>query len=59
MVDAENALRAHWRTLADQIDGLDPDTLEQIWDQARLLLHDNGVSFNVLAIRAASTAPGG
>ena len=47
MVDAENALRAHWRTLADQIDGLDPDTLEQIWDQARLLLHDNGVSFNV------------
>jgi uncharacterized circularly permuted ATP-grasp superfamily protein/uncharacterized alpha-E superfamily protein len=47
MIDGDSALRAHWRTLADHLDGLDPDTLEQIWDQARLLLHDNGVSFNV------------
>jgi uncharacterized circularly permuted ATP-grasp superfamily protein/uncharacterized alpha-E superfamily protein len=47
MVDEAGALRPAWGKLAHHVDGLSAPALEEVWDQLRLLLHDNGVSFNV------------
>jgi uncharacterized circularly permuted ATP-grasp superfamily protein/uncharacterized alpha-E superfamily protein len=47
MVDSAGAIRAHWRTFVRQVEGLDPGELDGRWAQARQLIHDNGISFNV------------
>jgi uncharacterized circularly permuted ATP-grasp superfamily protein/uncharacterized alpha-E superfamily protein len=45
--DAQGQVRAAWRSFADRFDALPPDELARRWEQARHLIHDNGVSFNV------------
>ncbi len=47
LADGAGGLRAHWRELATRFDALPADELSRRWEQARHLLHDNGVSYNV------------
>jgi len=45
MVDGGGKVRAHWRTLMGTL-ALDPEMLNQRWDEGLLLLRQNGVTFN-------------
>ena len=45
--DERGEVRAAWRTFVARFDALAPGELARRWEQARHLLHDNGVSFNV------------
>ena len=47
LVDASGAIRPHWRAFARSLDALGPGELTERWEQARQLIHDNGISFNV------------
>jgi uncharacterized circularly permuted ATP-grasp superfamily protein/uncharacterized alpha-E superfamily protein len=47
LTDEQGQLRAHWRTFAARFAALGRDELARRWEQARHLIHDNGVSFNV------------
>jgi uncharacterized circularly permuted ATP-grasp superfamily protein len=40
------AVRPAWRAFAERFDALGPEELARRWEQARHLIHDNGVSFN-------------
>ncbi|MDB4983603.1 MAG: hypothetical protein JWM82_4355, partial [Myxococcales bacterium] len=46
LADADGQTRAHWQGFADRFDALVPDELARRWEQARHLIHDNGVSYN-------------
>jgi uncharacterized circularly permuted ATP-grasp superfamily protein/uncharacterized alpha-E superfamily protein len=46
LADARGQTRAHWRGFAERFDALAPDELARRWEQARHLIHDNGVSYN-------------
>lgn len=47
LVDADGALRPHWRMFVSMLDDLGPDELARRWTEARRLIHDNGVTHNV------------
>ena len=40
-------IRPHWRAFADQIEGLGLAELRQRWNEARNLIRENGVTYNV------------
>lgn len=39
--------REHWNTFVRAVEGLGPNALARRWDEARRLLHENGVTYNV------------
>src|SRR5215510_3634034 len=43
----DGRIRPHWLRFFEHIDAIGRDELEQRWHRARLLLHENGVSYNV------------
>jgi uncharacterized circularly permuted ATP-grasp superfamily protein/uncharacterized alpha-E superfamily protein len=43
----DGRLRPHWRVFMEQLVGLGPEEMERRWQQARHLLHENGVTYNV------------
>ena len=47
MVDAAGALRPHWAPFVQRLDDLGPAELRRRWDQARALIHENGITHNV------------
>ena len=47
LLDANGQLHPRWRTFFGQVEPLGRFELEQRWDKARHLLHENGVSYNV------------
>jgi uncharacterized circularly permuted ATP-grasp superfamily protein/uncharacterized alpha-E superfamily protein len=47
MVDPDGALRPHWRPFVKLLDDLGPAELRRRWDQARRLIHENGITHNV------------
>ena len=47
LVDQHGAIRSHWRTFVNCLESLGPAGLAERWEQARQLIHDNGISFNV------------
>jgi uncharacterized circularly permuted ATP-grasp superfamily protein/uncharacterized alpha-E superfamily protein len=47
MIEADGSLRPHWRQFFSMLDELGPEKLRQHWDQAKRLIHDNGVTHNV------------
>ena len=46
LADENHEIRAAWQAFAARFDALGPDELGRRWEQARHLIHDNGVSFN-------------
>jgi uncharacterized circularly permuted ATP-grasp superfamily protein/uncharacterized alpha-E superfamily protein len=47
MAGADGSLRSHWRPFVSMLNELGPKELRQRWDQARRLIHENGVTHNV------------
>jgi uncharacterized circularly permuted ATP-grasp superfamily protein/uncharacterized alpha-E superfamily protein len=47
LVDPSGSIRPHWRTFISCLENLGPGELAERWEQARQLIHDNGISFNV------------
>jgi len=47
MVDAGGVLRPHWESFARLLDELGPAEQRRRWDQARTLIHENGITHNV------------
>lgn len=47
MVDADGVLRPHWKRFVGLLDDLGPAELRKRWDQARRLIHENGITHNV------------
>ncbi|MCA1686162.1 MAG: circularly permuted type 2 ATP-grasp protein, partial [Planctomycetia bacterium] len=46
-VSADGGRRAHWRTFFDQIEAIGPAELRRRWEEARHLIRENGVTYNV------------
>jgi uncharacterized circularly permuted ATP-grasp superfamily protein/uncharacterized alpha-E superfamily protein len=49
MVSAEGQVRPHWREFVGQIDALGLDELRRRWEEAKQLIRQNGVTYNVYA----------
>lgn len=47
MLTPQGEIRAHWRYLAEAIDSLGIDVLNDRWREARRLLRESGVTYNV------------
>jgi uncharacterized circularly permuted ATP-grasp superfamily protein/uncharacterized alpha-E superfamily protein len=47
MVAPDGALRPHWTPFVSKLESLGAQELRQRWEQARRLIHDNGVTHNV------------
>src|SRR3984893_2243027 len=47
MIEADGSLRPHWRQFISMLDELGPSELGQRWEQAKRLIHENGVTHNV------------
>jgi uncharacterized circularly permuted ATP-grasp superfamily protein/uncharacterized alpha-E superfamily protein len=47
LADGQGGIRPHWRDFAARFDALGRGELGHRWEEARRLIHDNGVSFNV------------
>jgi uncharacterized circularly permuted ATP-grasp superfamily protein/uncharacterized alpha-E superfamily protein len=47
MLGPDGRVREHWRLLLSGLQGLPPGERERRWREARQLIHDNGVSYNV------------
>jgi len=47
MVDSSGALRPHWAPFVKLLDDLGPAEQRRRWDQARALIHENGITHNV------------
>jgi uncharacterized circularly permuted ATP-grasp superfamily protein/uncharacterized alpha-E superfamily protein len=47
MVDGAGALRPHWGSFVRLLDELGPAEQRRRWDQARALIHENGITHNV------------
>jgi uncharacterized circularly permuted ATP-grasp superfamily protein/uncharacterized alpha-E superfamily protein len=44
---AARLLRPHWSTIVAALDGLGQQELARRWEQARRMIHENGVTYNV------------
>ncbi|MBI3462936.1 MAG: circularly permuted type 2 ATP-grasp protein [Planctomycetes bacterium] len=47
MWTAAGELRPHWRQLGAALEELGPAEIQRRWDQARRMIHENGVTYNV------------
>lgn len=47
MVEADGSLRSHWRSYVSALDDLGSEEVARRWEQARRLIHENGVTHNV------------
>ena len=47
MVTGQGRLRPHWQTFMGTLGPLDPDLMAVRWEEARRLLHQNGVTYNI------------
>jgi uncharacterized circularly permuted ATP-grasp superfamily protein/uncharacterized alpha-E superfamily protein len=47
LLGEDNQPRAHWQPLVDHLHALGPAAMAERWSQARRLIHDNGVTYNV------------
>src|SRR5579875_2096739 len=47
MVDAGGEVRQHWHTFLHALDQLGQEELQRRWEEARQLLRENGVAYNV------------
>jgi uncharacterized circularly permuted ATP-grasp superfamily protein/uncharacterized alpha-E superfamily protein len=47
MIAADGSLRPHWRQFVSLLDELGPTELRHRWDQARRMIHANGVTHNI------------
>ena len=47
MIEADGSLRPYWRQFFSMLDELGPEELRHRWDQAKRLIHENGVTHNV------------
>jgi uncharacterized circularly permuted ATP-grasp superfamily protein/uncharacterized alpha-E superfamily protein len=47
MINPDGSLRPHWRRFVSMLDELGPTERRRRWDQARRLIHENGVTHNV------------
>jgi uncharacterized circularly permuted ATP-grasp superfamily protein/uncharacterized alpha-E superfamily protein len=47
MVDAEGGLRPHWQTFVSALDELGVPEVTRRWDEARQLIREHGVTYNV------------
>jgi uncharacterized circularly permuted ATP-grasp superfamily protein/uncharacterized alpha-E superfamily protein len=47
MVAADGSLRPHWQQFVSLLDELGPTELRHRWDQARRMIHANGVTHNI------------
>ncbi|HEY1723068.1 MAG TPA: circularly permuted type 2 ATP-grasp protein [Magnetospirillaceae bacterium] len=57
MVDAEGAVRPHWRALLDRFDALGPEALNNRFEAADRHLKESGVSFRVYSDADATERP--
>lgn len=46
MIPKEGGLRAHWREVSTYFERMGPTEIGRRWNQARKILHDNGVAYN-------------
>ncbi len=46
-VDGENGIREHWRVFFEHMDGLGVQEVLRRWEEARQLIRENGVTYNV------------
>ncbi|MFP3480672.1 hypothetical protein SB780_38115, partial [Burkholderia sp. SIMBA_057] len=44
MVTGQGRLRPHWQTFMGTLGPLDPELMAERWEEARRLLHQNGVT---------------
>ncbi len=47
MVNGHGGLRPHWQTFLGALGPLDPEMMAERWEEARRLLHQNGVTYNI------------
>ena len=47
MVDGSAMVRPHWRAFLQRLGAMPPALRERGWQEARQLIHDNGVSYNI------------
>jgi uncharacterized circularly permuted ATP-grasp superfamily protein/uncharacterized alpha-E superfamily protein len=47
MTAPDGSLRPHWQGFVSMLNDLGPDEVRRRWDQARRLIHENGVTHNV------------
>jgi uncharacterized circularly permuted ATP-grasp superfamily protein/uncharacterized alpha-E superfamily protein len=47
LVDADGSLRPQWQPFVELLDALGADEIERRWQQARRLIHEHGVTYNV------------
>ncbi|WP_244433538.1 circularly permuted type 2 ATP-grasp protein, partial [Azospirillum sp. B506] len=47
MVNGQGRLRPHWQTFMSTLGPLDAEQMAQRWEEARRLLHQNGVTYNI------------
>lgn len=47
LVDADGSLRPQWREFVELLEALGTDELDRRWQQARRLIHEHGVTYNV------------
>jgi uncharacterized circularly permuted ATP-grasp superfamily protein/uncharacterized alpha-E superfamily protein len=47
MTDADGEFRPHWRTFLDQLNALGIDEVNRRWDEAKQIIHENGVTYRV------------
>ena len=47
MLDSDGSLRPHWKMFVSMLDDLGREELKKRWEQARHLIHENGITHNV------------
>ena len=47
MLDATRALRPHWQMFVNLLDDLGWPETRKRWEQAKRVIHENGVTYNV------------
>lgn len=47
MVNGQGRMRPHWQTFMGSLGPLDAEMMSERWEEARRLLHQNGVTFNI------------
>ena len=58
MFDASRRLRPHWARIVAALDDLGQQELARRWEQARRMIHENGVTYNVYGDPRGWTGPG-